>query len=141
MPKQPHKAKKAAKKASQSLEPPQRQLVYAGPPGLKEALRKLPSRPPDELDRSILSRLDHAAPSPPAPVRRKQGSGGRRAAFTQKQLAELQREDRLYRKQHPGALEKDVAGHLLAYAKDQWKIVVIGRTLHNNLDALSDRKK
>lgn len=57
MPKQPMQAKK---KGKAKKKPPQRQLVYAGPPGLKEVLRKL--QPPPEPEhvregRRLLDRM------------------------------------------------------------------------------------
>jgi hypothetical protein len=73
MPKKP--TRKASKsKPDEPNEPsPQRQLLYAGPPGLGDALRELqPQRP--ALDRSILSKFDHAASTSRV---RKSGAGGR----------------------------------------------------------------
>src|SRR4051794_19250901 len=103
MPKKP--TPKATSKAEK--QPPQRQVAYAAPQGLGDALRKLSPPPEPEhvregrrlIDRMLSGQTgDRAGPSPPAPARRKQGSGGgRRPAFKQKQLTEIQREDRSYR--------------------------------------------
>lgn len=83
--------KKPTSKASKTTKPQKQQplprFVYTGPPlpedqrqKLKDAL-KLPPRLP-ELDRSVLTKLDHAAPSSRV---RKSGAGGRPRLLSERQ--------------------------------------------------------